>query len=59
MPKHRAARIAHELSDLLCWWQGFKAAVKLVNPDGVYTDMAQNGIEAARDLNILLKEKAK
>lgn len=59
MPKHRAASLAHDISDLLCWWQGFKAAVRLSNPDGVYTDMAQNGIEAAQDLNLMLKAKAK
>lgn len=53
----KARSLSHDLSDLLCWWQGFDACRRLMNPEGVFVDMAIHGIEAARDINLMLKDK--
>jgi hypothetical protein len=50
MIKSEAEEVSHALSDLLCWLRGWHAAA---------TDAALHngpyGVEAARELNILLK----
>lgn len=45
--------MSHNLSDLLCWWQGFKTGLHVSGEDRYI--VAEHGIEAARELNIDLR----
>lgn len=52
----KAETVSHNLADLLCWWEGFKMGLKA----GDNTDhfmIAENGIEAARDLNCKIRDQ--
>ena len=51
-----AFNLSQDLADLLCWWQGFKAGRKLEN-DCADSFEAENGVNAARKINILLKKE--
>jgi hypothetical protein len=48
--------VSHNLSDLLCWWEGFKTGIQ-INNEFPQSFVAQNGINAARELNIAIKDK--
>ena len=54
---HDAEQVAHDLSDLLCWWEGFKTGMML--KDEYYSSIAEHGVKAAQELNILIKYKLK
>lgn len=49
LPKDQAERLSSDLSDILCWAAGFKAAL------GDDLSRAPLGVEGVRDLNIKLK----
>lgn len=50
-----AEAVAHDLADLICWWEGFKAGLKLGDPYGSdINPVANNGVEAARRLRSLI-----
>lgn len=51
-----AESLQDDLSDLLCWWQGFRAAARLHSEYPEYLAPAQNGIDAARKLNQKIKD---
>jgi hypothetical protein len=47
--------VAHDLSDLLCWWEGFQTGMKM--NDEYFSSVANNGIKIARDLNSKIKNE--
>jgi hypothetical protein len=47
--------VRDNLADLLCWWQGFKAGMKASGNEDHY--IAENGIEAARDLRLKIGDE--
>ena len=47
-----AEAVSHDISDLLCWWQGFKEG-----KGEDFNPVANHGIEAARKLNIQIKDE--
>lgn len=51
-----AEKVCHDISDLLCWWEGFKMGLK-INSESTDYIIAQNGINAIRELNINIKSK--
>lgn len=51
-----AESVSNDLSDLLCWWEGFKIGLKVGN-DSSHFMVAENGVEAARSLNIKIKDQ--
>ena len=53
----QADNVASDLADLLCWWEGFKIGLKSAGVD--HFIVAENGIEAARNLNVKIKDALK
>jgi hypothetical protein len=47
--------VTHDISDLLCWWQGFSTGMN--HRDDDFNPVAGHGIEAIRKLNIKIKDK--
>lgn len=50
--------LSHNLSDLLCWWEGFRMGLSVESSHDGYL-VAQNGIDAARKLNIRIRDEVK
>lgn len=50
-----AENVSSDLADLLCWWQGFKYGLRLDGTDE--KPVAENGVEAARQLNLKIKDQ--
>lgn len=42
--------VSHDISDFLCWWEGFKIGLKTSGID--HFMVAENGIKAALDLHL-------
>jgi len=53
VPIPNAELFSHNLSDLLCWWEGFKFGLKISGTD--HFIVAEYGIEAIRKLNEQVK----
>lgn len=51
-----AHNVSAQLSDLLCWWEGFKMGLKASGENPGYI-VAENGIETARELNIQIQQR--
>jgi hypothetical protein len=55
--KSRAQRISHNLSDILCWADGFKAGVRTLDEYSNHLGPFNNGITSIRDIQDLIKYK--
>jgi hypothetical protein len=49
--------LSSNLADLLCWFAGFKAGTRSIEEMSSLLGIAENGINAARELNLKLKAK--
>ena len=52
-----AEKVSHNISDLLCWWDGFSEALNL--NDGNFYPVANHGIKELQDINIKIKQLLK
>jgi hypothetical protein len=50
-----AETAASDLADLLCWWEGYKMGLKAGGVE--HFIIAENGIEAARKINVDIKDQ--
>lgn len=55
--KERAERISHGFSDILCWSEGFKAGVRSIDEYAANLNPFNQGINAIRDLQDMLKRE--
>ncbi len=51
----KAKHVTEDIADLLCWWEGFKMGLKTSDND--HFIIAQNGIDAIRQLNLKIKDE--
>lgn len=52
-----ARKLSHDLSNMLCWWQGFRAGIRTIDEFSSIIGVADNGIKAAQTLNEKIKSK--
>lgn len=51
----QADNVSSDLADLLYWWQGFKLGLRFDGTDEKL--VADNGIEAAREINLKIRDQ--
>ena len=49
--------VTSDLADLLCWYEGFRLGLSIGSNSEIPEPVAWNGIEAARKLNLLIKNE--
>jgi len=49
--------VSHDLSDLLCWWQGFMTGMEKNGES--FDSVAENGINQVRDIRLLINDELK
>lgn len=59
LTKEQLTELTNTLSDLLCWWQGFKLGVEVGNefvPEAL--SIANHSIDQVREINFAIKKAA-